>query len=195
MSSKGLWVGVASAVVLGGIATGAYFWLRNRAKKDDESTSMPSDPIISGVSGSGGSGSSNSGSNNSPSAISENNILDLVAENLKKEVGGDKERFFRTLSDGSKYVFVTTGRYQAAFYNNGRINLYDKVNKEIIYKGNYSNGGKSISVTEGLNKGKTFKNDSIIENLRNSLKQYSNFAEENLVFEPKMGVFSTPFQF
>ena len=42
------------------------------------------------------------------------------------------------------------------FYNNGRFTIIDNVNKIIISKGSYSNGGRTIIVTEGLNAKKTF---------------------------------------
>jgi hypothetical protein len=46
------------------------------------------------------------------------------------------------------------------FYNNGRFTIIDNVNKIIISKGSYSNGGRTIIVTEGLNAKKTFKEDN-----------------------------------
>ena len=46
------------------------------------------------------------------------------------------------------------------FYNNGRFTIIDNVNKIIISKGSYSNGGRTIIVTEGINAKKTFKEDN-----------------------------------
>ena len=46
------------------------------------------------------------------------------------------------------------------FYNNGRFTITDNVNKIIISKGSYLNGGRVITVTEGFNAKKTFKEDN-----------------------------------
>ena len=46
------------------------------------------------------------------------------------------------------------------FYNNGRFTIIDNVNKIIISKGSYLNGGRTIIVTEGINTKKTFKEDN-----------------------------------
>jgi len=203
MSNKGVWVGVVSAIALGGIATGAYFWLRKREK--DSSTDMDMD-IGDGTEGTrpstGGTGSTRPSTSTStrPSTTSPSQVavLDSVAKNLQSEFGTEKRNFYGTLADGSQYVFVTSGKFSAYFYNNGRILVQTDENK-MIYKGNYSDGGKSISITEGLNKGKRFKNTSVVENLRNSLKDYSNFVNLQIVsesfVEPKMSNYSSPFEF
>jgi hypothetical protein len=46
------------------------------------------------------------------------------------------------------------------FYNNGRYTIIDNVNRLVISKGSYSNGGRTLIVSEGLNAKKTFKEDN-----------------------------------
>lgn len=179
MRDKGLLIGIGTALALGAVGLGVYFGLLKKDKKSNDDDDEIPDSFLVGSSGSsgGGSNSSKGDSNYGSGSPTKNEIStqehqehDLVAENLSKEIGIDKYKFYFTNPDGSKASFVTFENYRANFFNNGRIYVFRKDSGKVIYKGNYSNGGKKITITEGLNKGKTFTNSSLLVNLRNTLK-------------------------
>lgn len=51
-------------------------------------------------------------------------------------------------------------QYIVTFYNNARFIILDNLSKLVIAKGSYSNGGRTLIVTEGRNAKKTFKEDN-----------------------------------
>ena len=51
-------------------------------------------------------------------------------------------------------------QYIVNFYNNARFIILDNSSKLVIAKGSYSNGGRTLIVTEGRNAKKTFKEDN-----------------------------------
>lgn len=69
------------------------------------------------------------------------------------------------LSDKIDYLLD----YTINFYDNGRFMLYDNHRQVIVIKGNYSNGGRTISPTEGLNTGKVFKDDNAWNSIRKTI--------------------------
>lgn len=108
-------------------------------------------------------------------------LNDAVAENLGKELGTNKSKFYTSLSDGSKVVLVLFGnnnKYRAVFYDNGRVWVSENnPSNKNVYKGNYTLGGKKITITEGLNRGKTYNAPSVLDNLKVSIANYSNFVK------------------
>jgi hypothetical protein len=59
--------------------------------------------------------------------------------------------------------------YTITFYDNSRFMIYDNHRQAIIIKGGYSNGGRTISPTEGLNTGKVFKDDNVWNSIRKTV--------------------------
>lgn len=59
--------------------------------------------------------------------------------------------------------------YIINFYDYGRFTIYDNHRKVNVMKGNYSNGGRTIRPTEGLNAGKVFKDDNAWNAIRKSI--------------------------
>lgn len=68
-------------------------------------------------------------------------------------------------------VVFTRGSYKyvARYYNNGRVVFYIHGKSSVLSKGNYSNGGKRIVITEGRRKGSTFTNSSLLKNMQNAI--------------------------
>lgn len=59
--------------------------------------------------------------------------------------------------------------YTINFYDNGRFTIYDNHMKVNVVKGSYSNGGRTIAPTEGLNSSKVFKDDNAWNAIRKSI--------------------------
>lgn len=74
-------------------------------------------------------------------------------------------------SDGSVRVVFNRGNYKyvARWYPNGRVVFYINGKQEHLSKGNYSDGGKKIVITEGRRNGSTFNNSSILTNMQNAI--------------------------
>jgi hypothetical protein len=60
-------------------------------------------------------------------------------------------------------------KYVARFYNNGRVVFYIHGKSNFLSKGNYSNGGKKIVITEGRREGSTFSNSDLLKNMQNAI--------------------------
>jgi hypothetical protein len=74
------------------------------------------------------------------------------------------------------YVKIKKDNYSLYLFNNGRAILKTAISD--VWRGVYYNGGSKLTITSGLNKGKTY-NGTLYENLVNSLKQnFSNFADD-----------------
>ena len=59
--------------------------------------------------------------------------------------------------------------YTINFYDNGRFTIYDNHRQVNVVKGNYSNGGRMIAPTEGLNSSKVFREDNAWNAIRKSI--------------------------
>ena len=59
--------------------------------------------------------------------------------------------------------------YTINFYDNGRFTIYDNKRQVNIVKGSYSNGGRTILPSEGINSGKVFKDDNAWNAIRKAI--------------------------
>jgi hypothetical protein len=59
--------------------------------------------------------------------------------------------------------------YTINFFDNGRFTIYDNHRQFNVVKGSYSNGGRTIAPTEGLNTGKVFKDDNAWNAIRKAI--------------------------
>ena len=75
-------------------------------------------------------------------------------------------------ADGT-YTFTSkfnNERWTINGYDNKRFFIFDNKDNSLLSKGNYDNGARSLVVTEGKNKGKTFKDDNAWDNVRKLVK-------------------------
>ncbi len=141
-----LWISVAC------ILSGAGLWYYHHTHPDGGAPPVIPPNAGSSQGGNGGSWTfpgSNSGS--APSSNADNFTM------LVKNLGGS----IKPDSNGVVSVPFNSSKYQAQFYNNGRVIIFDAVSKNRILAGNYTNGGFSMKMENG----KTVNNASVYTNL------------------------------
>lgn len=97
----------------------------------------------------------------SKSKVSNSNFDDLQ-KNLNRKAGSDGVVIVPVNTTSANNI--TESKNTAQFYNNNRVIFFD-LDKRQVAKGNYSNGGRTISIDGG----KTVTNNSVYTNLESAL--------------------------
>ena len=163
MNKKVIWIGIASALLIGG---GIFWWMRNKntesssketdKNKDTESTSVETNKNKDSESTI--KEDKNKEEVNTSKLSAEQNFKDLLKNLGNKETSKD---FFT--------VDFNSGNSRVTFFNNNRFAIIttDTNAKIAPIKGSYSNGGKKLFVDGG----KTIEGNSVWDNLLNTLKR------------------------
>ena len=142
-----------SLLAIGGVV-GYIFWKKAKDKKDEQSKIDADANVNQGGGTTGGTtGATTGGTTGGTTGAPKLSNFDVLQKNLNKKG-----------KNGAVSVMIDSSKYKATFYDNNRFAIVGRGG--YLKKGNYSNGGFTLSVDGG----KTINGTSVYTNLINASK-------------------------